>query len=789
MTDGEAFGAPGVPGRWTSGQKSGVGTALGPSPVWFTLSHGIVNEVYWPRMDQAAIRDLGLIVTASDGLFSEEKRHCTHKVELGAPGVPAYRLTGSDNDGRYRLVKDVVCDPERSVLLQRVRLRALKGRARDYRLFALLAAHLDNHGEGNTAFVGEYKGVPGLFAVRGPYALCLMARDGFAARSVGYVGRSDGWQDLSRNGQLTWRFDRAGPGNVALTGELVLPQGETVLALGFGRSPDEAAHQARGALLDGFEGRYDAYVEPWRAWQAGLVKAPGRRLFAMSAMVVRVHTSKHLPGAMLASLAVPWGFAQGDGDLGGYHLVWPRDMVEAAGGLLAAGEHAQVRKALTYLETTQEADGHWLQNMWLEGAPYWGGVQMDETALPILLVDLVRREGGLEAQDLARLWPMVRRAAAFIARTGPVTEQDRWEEDGGYTPFTLAAEIAALLAAADLAEEAREDALAAYLRETADIWNDAIERWLYVRGTDTAREVGVDGYYVRITPPDLEDGDTFVPIKNRPADAALRPAAEIVSTDALALVRFGLRRADDPRVVSTVRVIDALLRTQTPAGPSWRRYNEDGYGEHDDGSPFDGTGRGRLWPLLTGERGHYALAAGDRAEARRLLATMEGLAGDGGLLPEQTWDAPDIPERELWFGRPAGSAMPLVWAHAEYLKLARSLAEERVFDMPPQTVERYIRHTHASPYAAWRFNHKIRLLPAGRDLRVECLAPARVHWSANGWADTADADTRASGTGVHYADLDTRALAPGSEVVFTIYWPEEGRWEGTDFTVRVDGAG
>jgi glucoamylase len=463
-------------------------------------------------------------------------------------------------------------------------------------------------------------------------------------------------------------------------------------------------------------------------------------------------------------------------------------MVEAAGGFLAAGEHAQVREALVYLETTQEADGHWLQNMWLEGAPYWGGVQMDETALPILLVDLARREGALETGDRTRLWPMVRRAASFIARTGPVTQQDRWEEDGGYTPFTLAAEIAALLAAADLAEEQHEGALAAYLRETADTWNDAIERGQYVDPTDTAREAGVDRYYVRITPPDIEEGDTFVPIKNRPAEATMRPAAAIVSTDALALVRFGLRAADDPRIVSTVRVLDTLLRTETPVGPCWRRYNEDGYGEHDDGSPFDGTGRGRLWPLLTGERGHYALAAGDRAEARRLLATMEGLAGEGDLLPEQTWDGPAMPERELWFGRPAGSAMPLVWAHAEYLKLARSLTEERVFDMPPQTVERYLRERRTSPYVSWRFNHKIRAFAAGRILRVECLAPATVHWSTSAWADVVDTPTRPSGTGVHYADLDTHALAPGGEVVFTFYWPEENRWEGTDFTVRVDGA-
>src|SRR5581483_885282 len=165
----------------------------------------------------------------------------------------------------------------------------------------------------------------------------------------------------------------------------------------------------------------------------------------------------------------------------------------------------------------------------------------------------------------------------------------------------------------------------------------------------------------------------FVPIKNRPPGEDGRPASQIVSPDALALVRFGLRAPDDPRIRDTVRVIDALLRVDLPAGPCWRRYNGDGYGEHEDGAAFDGTGVGRPRPLLTGERAHYELAAGDRAAAARLLAALEGFASDGHLIPEQVWDAPDVPERELYRGRPSGSAMPLAWAHAEHVKLLRSL--------------------------------------------------------------------------------------------------------------------
>src|SRR5258707_4617325 len=169
------------------------------------------------------------------------------------------------------------------------------------------------------------------------------------------------------------------------------------------------------------------------------------------------------------------------------------------------------------------------------------------------------------------------------------------------------------------------------------------------------------------------------------------------------------------------------------AGRCWRRYNGDGYGEQEDGAPFNGTGIGRPWPLLTGERAHYELAAGNRAGAEALLAALEGFAGDGHLIPEQVWDAPDIPERELFAGRPSGSAMPLVWAHAEHVKLLRSLADGRVFDMPPQPRQRYQIDGVRSPHAVWRFNQKCRGVPQGRIVRVELPAPALVHWSSDDW--------------------------------------------------------
>ncbi|MEJ2601061.1 MAG: glycoside hydrolase family 15 protein [Anaerolineales bacterium] len=573
-----------------------------------------------------------------------------------------------------------------------------------------------------------------------------------------------------------------------------MEQGEFTLVVGFGQNPAEAVFRALACLQDGFADARKIYMKDWQSWQKRLpemdgVKQTGRDLFRTSMTVLEIHEAVRFPGGIIASLSIPWGFDKGDDDLGGYHLVWPRDLAETAGGLLAAHAYDDVRRVLHFLQVTQDSNGGWPQNMWLDGRSYWSGIQMDETAFPILLVDMARREGMLSRAELNRFWPMVLKAAGFLLRNGPVTQEDRWEEDPGYSPFTLAVEISAILAGADLADKMGEKEIARYLRETADSWNENIERWIYVQGTDLAGQVGVEGYYVRIAPPDTAEGASplsgYVPIKNRPPGQSDQPAANIVSPDALALVRFGLRRADDPRIVNTVKVIDALLKVDTPTGPSWHRYNQDGYGEKEDGSPFDGTGIGRAWPLLTGERAHYELAAGNHQEAERLLHVMESFSNDGGLLPEQVWDQEDIPERELYFGKPSGSAMPLVWAHAEYVKLRRSLKDGTVFDMPQQTVKRYIQDQVKAAFMPWRYNHKIQSIPKGKKLRVELMAPARVHWSADQWSSVEDSDTQPTGLGLHYVDLPADKLKVGAELVFTFYWTDQDRWEGVNFTVKI----
>ena len=785
---------PGIPARWTSSNKSGVGTALsGLSRVWFSISHGILNEIYYPRIDQACTRDLGLLVADGAAFFSEEKRNCVNLIELTDHGVPAFRLTNTCTEGRYRINKEIIADPMRDVILQRVRFEILDG-SRNMNLYVMLAPHLVNRGAGNTAWIGEYKGVPMLFAQGGASALALACSAPWVKQSAFFVGPTDGWKQLSDFKALKHCYDRAENGNTALMAEIDLSgvTGTFLLSLGFGRTPAEAALHANTSLQADFDRQRQVYIKRWKKYQKRLralddpIASPAHNAYRMSTMVLRCHEELAFGGGIIASLSVPWGFSKGDDDLGGYHLVWPRDLVQTASALLAAGAQGDAMRVISYLEATQEPDGRWPQNMWLDGTSYWGGRQMDECAFPILLVDLADRCGALDDATRARFWPMVKRAASYIVQNGPVTDQDRWEEDGGFSPFTLAVEIAALLAAADMAE-IHQAGCARFLRDTADDWNSRIEHWTYARNGYFAEANGVDGYYVRISPPSGGDSptDRDVEIRNVPQAEAAMPASHVVSPDALALVRFGLRAPDDPRILNTIKVIDGMLRIELPSGPCWHRYNGDGYGEHEDGSPFDGTGIGRAWPLLTGERAHYELAAGNKAEAERLLAVLESFASRGSMIPEQVWDAADIPERELFFGRPSGSAMPLVWAHAEHIKLRRSLFDDKVFDIPPQTVERYQVEKTMPKHHGWRPANKCDHMPIGLDLRIELRASARVHWSDDGWQTVHDTETVDTGLGIYVCDLPAAKLKPGRKIDFTWMALADNKWAGTDYDVEV----
>jgi glucoamylase len=324
--------------------------------------------------------------------------------------------------------------------------------------------------------------------------------------------------------------------------------------------------------------------------------------------------------------------------------------------------------------------------------------------------------------------------------------------------------------------------ISGYLQETAEWWNTSLERWVYVQDTALARELGVDGYYADV----ISSGAEARGKNSGPGNLALAGEARIqISPDVLALVRFGLRAADDPRILSSVKALDAMLRCETPFGPCWYRYKGDKYGEKADGSPFDGSGQGRLWPLLTGERAHYELAAGRPEEARRLAQTMAAFSSSTLLLPEQVWDQDDKPEFGLYKGRPTGSAMPLVWAHAEYMKLCRSLDEGRVFDLPALLKKHFQHKERKSVLPIWSFQNKMLKLAHCNRLRIETTAPALVHWSLDHWVHSHDSQTRDTDLSVHVVDIPIKTST--RSVIFTFFWPESGHWEGRDYEVEVEG--
>jgi glucoamylase len=775
----DAPGAPGLGPTWTSSAKDLVGTSLGPARLWYTLGYGILNEVYYPRADLPPTRDPGFLVADGKGFWIEVKRLANYEVRLPAPGVPAPTIVHSHD--RFVLTLRIAPEPVRDVLLIELVLEGDDGLVP----YVLLAPHLGGSGRDNRAACVEHYGRRALTAEQGPFGLAVAAvdvsqRDALRRSSAGYVGTSDGWQDFAAHGAMTWRYERAGPGNVALLGEV---ERRCVVALGLGSSAGAAASLAVASLMQPFEDAWQRHVGAWTAWHArcdtgtGACAVPAALTaqLATSRMVLRCHQDKTYAGAMVASLSVPWGNTRDE--RGGYHLVWPRDLVECAQALLGVGGEIEAREVLKYLIATQHADGHWNQNQWLGGTPFWHGVQLDEAAFPVLLATLLAERGAL---DGIRPEDMVSRALSFIAGVGPVTDQDRWEEDRGVNTFTLATAIAALVSGATfLGNEDREMALA-----LADDWNARIESWTVMSGSALAERFAVAGYYLRVAPSeallDEEARHRMLPIKNRAQECSL-PADEQIATDFLQLVRFGLRRPDAPLIRDTLAIVDALLRVETPAGPAWHRYNGDGYGEHEDGSAFDGTGIGRAWPLLTGERGHYEIAAG--RSALPYLEAMAAMCGGSGMLPEQVWDAAAIPERGLQPGRPTGSAMPLAWAHAEFVKLCVSMQLGAVYDCPRAVRERYAGERKAPQVSLWLEHAPVGEFFSGSELWLCLREPAQVTWRVGGDQHRYEVTGRRAGLGLCTARLATRHVAGGQKLSIEIRFPAGRRLE-TELVAR-----
>src|SRR5579863_5449487 len=576
QTSPVATGAPGITPRWTRSAKDAVCTAYSSSSrLWFTTSAGVLNEIYFPTIDQPQVRDLQFLISDGETFFHEERRDLQSTTEYIAAEGLGIKIVSHSPDGRYHLFKEVITDPHQPTLLINTRLEGDPELLKKLHLYVLLAPHLCVGGWGNSGYLSRIVGHDFLTANKNGVWLALGAMTPFLRTSCGYVGNTDGWQDLHSNFKMDYQFAAALDGNIALTAEIDLRKGYAfTLGVGFGRELNRAVTTLYQSLADPFPEHRARFLEQWERASRHflpLEKFAGDEgmLYRRSRELLLAHEDKSYPGAIIASLSIPWGEARSDEDLGGYHLVWTRDMINSATGLMAAGDTVTPLRALIYLACTQRPDGGFPQNFWVDGSPYWSGIQLDEVAFPIILAYRLAQSGvTMGAFDP---YPMVLAAARYLIDKGPVTPQERWEENSGYSPSTLASNIAALVCAAHLAAERGDAATAGFLLDYADFLESHIERWTVTKQGFLVP--GIKRHYIRINPADPgasapnEDPDhAMVTVRNRPPGERCEfPAAEIVDAGFLELVRYGIRRPGDPLIEDSLRVADAVLKTSFPA--------------------------------------------------------------------------------------------------------------------------------------------------------------------------------------------------------------------------------
>ncbi|HEY4887566.1 MAG TPA: glycoside hydrolase family 15 protein [Candidatus Dormibacteraeota bacterium] len=746
----EAPGGPGAPPMWGPGRKMAFGAAPGPrSKLWYTLADGSLSEVFFPFLDRVALHELRFFASAGGAPPVDDAADGQHRISWLSPGVPAFTVETTHHE--YRLTKEFFSDPEENALLIAA---TFTPELPDVRLYVQATAHWQPGTEGNFGQVLDTH-PPALLMRQQDVWICVVGP--FSRATAGYYRSSDLQIDLSDgDGYLTNIYDRAGPGNVSVGAEIGVRAGSFQIAVGFGHSRADAEEIARAALQRGANNIRQAFERAWHSqldMPQALSKVSGDdgMLARASLTVLRCLEDKSHAGAFIASPCAPWGETNHDGNHV-YNLVWPRDLCRMATAMLDAGDSAAALRAFRHLQARQRPDGGWYQNWFLDGTPHWTSTELDQVALPILLA---WRLGVANCLDHDPYPVMVRPAAQFIIREGPLTQLDRWEDLGGLSPSTLAACIAALIVAAEFAHEAGEHVAASHLRAVADYWNDRVETWC-----STAA-----GQFVRLA------GDP----DHRPTEGAIAP-------EFLELVRYGLRRPKDERILRSLQGVDASLKASLPAGPSWRRYAGDRYGEYENGSPWDGSGRGRPWPVLTGERARHFFSMG--LPAAELLRTLEGFAGEGLMLPEQVWDQADIPARGLQLGRANGSATPLGWAHAEYLELLVTIALAGFPDIVMPARRRYTEGPVQEPAFVWSHKHQIARIAAGRRLRVQLPRPGSVHYTFDEWNTFGEVEAADTTLGVWVAEVPCNRLSPGSEFSWTAHYMTG--WEGKNFTLTVD---
>lgn len=669
-----APGAPGDDAHWPNAAKNGFGASnTTASKVWFTLNNGVMTEVFYPKLDVPNSQSLQLIVCDRRSCLAEAD-DMDHELRVLDPRSLSFQQVNKTRDNSYRITKTYTTDPQRATILIQVDIAS----ADDRELYVVYDPSLNNSGMHDTGWTEQNA----LLSVDGNVASALVASNGFSQMSNGFLGRSDGWTQLKRTGSITAKYERAENGNIVQVAR-VRPQRSFTLALGFGTKPAEALMNANASMAKGFGRVNREYHSGWHAYLRSLrrVGPAYQRQFNMSAMVLKSLEDKTYRGAMAASPSAPWGGGPNANEptVSGYHAVWSRDLYQVSTAFLAMGDRATANRALEYLfKVQQKSDGSFPQNSWLDGRPIGGGLQMDQVAFPLILAYQLNRNDR-------RTWlSHIKPAADFILNKGPATEQERWEEEAGYSPSTIAAQIAGLVCAAHIARLNGDIRSASLYLERADEWARDVELWTVTMNGPHAR----GKYYLRITQGD-PNGSTNLEINS---NGGVHDQRKIVDAGFLELVRLGIRHPNDPTILSSLTVVDSVIKVNTPKGTGWRRYNHDAYGERPNGGNYDArSGKGRLWTLLTGERGEYELARGDLGAARRSLDAMMRFANDGLMIPEQVWDVPNSPRPGLRFGEGTGSATPLAWSMAQFIRLALSIRAKQNLETPFVVRTRYLK--------------------------------------------------------------------------------------------------
>ena len=717
---GDAPGGPGSASVWAPSAKDFLGTsASDASRVYFTGAEGIVTEIFYPTVDRVQNVDLQLLVLDAAKTWNaqdaEERKQRHHDVSLVNKRAMIWQAVTDANNGKWRITKKIFTDPSRNSLIQRVTFQTLEpGKTvRDYSVFVLNNPAINNSGGGEHAsgtndnsraltggrrtmlLASEPNSTSSALAVSLPWKVV----NGKTMVSNGFVGNNDGWVDLfggAADKTMDWCFDGAFNGNVAQIGWIDFGDSNqsTIsfdIVLAFGNNEGEAIAAANATLDSDLDALENSYVAQWIDYNESLnnLDREADDQYYIAAMSLKSIQDKS-NGAMIAGLGTPWGESSGDENQG-YHLVWARDLFKFASALLAAGDTASANKAVDYLFNVQmqksdgdnpySRKGRFPQNTFVDGSVWWNGTQMDEAAMPIILAWKLHR---------VDLWPKIKLAAEFLASNGPHTGQERWEEMAGYSPSTIAAEIAGLVCAASLADAAGDPGAAKYYRQKADEWRNNVANWTFT----TTGFHGNRKYYIRINSNQDPDDDVQITLGNGTGTHGER---YIIDGGFLELARMGVMSPNDWTILETLPEYDAILKQEIEGkGDAWFRYNYDGYGEHNDGRSYNGTGRGRLWPIFTAERGIYEIASsGDGSVGRPYLQTLKKFSTDAGFIPEQVWNNSDTitgwqttTPAATEPGTATRSMRPLSWAMGEYINLMVSIKEGRS-DAPEVVVKRY----------------------------------------------------------------------------------------------------